>query len=54
MPPHPTLFLKRKFSNKVGRYSTKYKISFDYDYIIRVFKNKKLKAKFIPNYITRM
>jgi glycosyltransferase len=39
MAPHPTIFLKMEIFKKVGFYKTQYKISSDYDFIIRLFSN---------------
>jgi len=35
--PHTSLFLKNRVLKKVGLYDTKFKISSDYDFIIRIF-----------------
>jgi glycosyltransferase len=48
MPPHPTVFLKRDFISRIGNFNIKYKISSDYDYLIRCFSSKYLFAKYIP------
>lgn len=40
MPPHPTLFFRKEFLNRVGEYNKNYKISSDYDFILRsMYKN---------------
>lgn len=54
MPPHPTLFIKKKFHENIGDYDKQLKISADYDYIIRLFYNKDLKVRYIPNYFIKM
>ena len=48
MPPHPTVFLRRDFLNSIGYFNIEYKISSDYDYLIRCFSSKNLFAKYIP------
>ena len=40
MPPHTGTFIKKSIYNKYGLYSEKYKIASDYDYFVRIFKNK--------------
>ena len=45
MPPHTTLFIKKKFYNRL-KYSTKYEISSDYEFIIKLF-SKKINLKYI-------
>ena len=41
MPPHTTLFFKKKLLKTVGLYDENFKISSDYDFMIRLFKTKK-------------
>ena len=53
MPPHVTLFLKKKIAKNI-LYKTKYEISSDYDFIIRLFSNKKILPRYIKNYIQIM
>ena len=45
MPPHTTLFIKKRIYNKL-KYSNKYNISADYEFIIRLF-SKKINSKYI-------
>lgn len=54
MPPHPTLFLKNSVYNDYGCFNLSYKISADYDFILRIFKSSNLKFGFIPLVITKM
>ena len=54
MPPHPTLFIRREVFEKVGLYDLQYKISADYDFIIRLFKEHGLKSYYLPEIITKM
>ena len=39
MPPHPTVFVKRKVFEEVGLFDSKYEISADYHWLIRALKN---------------
>ncbi len=54
MPPHPTLFLKKDVYSEFGFFNNAYKISADYDFIIRIFSSNKLKIKFINEFVTIM
>ena len=54
MPPHTSTFIERKFSNKIGNYSNKFKVSSDYDYMLRCLKSNDLKIGYIDKYITKM
>ena len=53
MPPHPTLFLKKEVFVKFGIYNTKFKISADYDFILRIF-TKKLEIKHLQSVVCKM
>ena len=54
MPPHTTLFLSKKILDKIGFYDENLKISSDYDFIIRLFKTKKIKIFFLDKFTIRM
>jgi glycosyltransferase involved in cell wall biosynthesis len=44
MPPHPTLFIKRSWYDKVGGYDITYKISADYNLVLNLFGNNDFHA----------
>ena len=48
MMPHPGLYVKKNLINKIGFFNDTYKVSFDYDFIIRLLKYKKIKAFYLP------
>jgi glycosyltransferase len=48
MPPHPTVFVRKNFLDKIGFFNIKYKVSSDYDFMIRCFKSSYLFAKYLP------
>jgi glycosyltransferase involved in cell wall biosynthesis len=48
MPPHTSLFIKKNLLKKIGNYNESYRISSDYDFIIRIFKHKNLKVYYQP------
>ena len=54
MPPHPTLFLKKEVYDKHGLFDLSYKISADYDFLLRIFKDPELKFGYLPKVITKM
>lgn len=54
MPAHPTLFLKREVYEKHGLFDLSYKISADYDFMLRIFKDSELKFGYLPKVITKM
>lgn len=54
MPPHPTVFIRKFFFEEVGLYDTEFKISSDYDFLLRILLNKKLKIKYINKVFMKM
>ncbi len=54
MAPHTSLFIKREHLKKIGKYNENYSISSDYDYIIRIFKNRHSKICYIPKVFVKM
>lgn len=53
MPPHTGIFFKKNLIEKVGFFNTEYKISADYDWIIRAL-HKTQKISYIPMVSTKM
>jgi glycosyltransferase involved in cell wall biosynthesis len=54
MPAHPTLFLKKCVYDKHGEFNTSYKISADYDFMLRVLKDNTFKFGYLEKVITKM
>jgi len=54
IPPHPTLFVRRSVLEKYGLYDTDFRISGDYEYMLRLFLNSKLKYKYLPKVLVHM
>jgi glycosyltransferase len=54
MPPHPTVFIKKNVFQKIGKYKTNYKISSDYDFLIRALGKKNIKIIYIPKILVNM
>lgn len=54
MPPHPTLFIRKSIYSKFGVFNSKYKISADYDLILRFLFTKKIKTSYIQEVLVRM
>ena len=54
MPPHPTLFLRRRVFETYGNYDTTYRISSDYDAILRYFGSGTLRPRYIPEVLVKM
>jgi glycosyltransferase involved in cell wall biosynthesis len=47
-PPHPGFFIKKEAFNKVGFYRTQYKISGDFEWLLRAIFINKIAVKFVP------
>ncbi len=54
MAPHPTTYALRDVYDKVGGFDTAYKISGDYDWMIRVFEIHEYPSQHIPHILADM
>lgn len=54
MPAHPTLYIRHKIYQQYGLFDITFKISADYDFIIRTLGSGKLNCVYLPIIITRM
>lgn len=53
MPPHPTVYVRREVYEQVGPYDDWFRISADYDMMLRIFKAG-YKTCYLPEVIVRM
>ncbi len=53
MPPHPTLYVRKKVYQEVGEYDAWFRISADYDMILRIFTSG-YKARYVPEVLVKM
>lgn len=54
MPPHPTLYIRREWYERIGGFDTNYRISADYLSVLRLFSAPSFKATHIPNVLVKM
>lgn len=54
MPPHTAVLMKKELYKKHGYFDLSFKISADYDYMLRLFNDKDLKAAYLPQIIVKM
>ena len=54
LPPHPGFVVKKKIYEKYGVFNLEYKISSDFDLMLRLLKNKKIKKKFLNKFTILM
>ena len=53
MPPHPTVYVRRKVYEQVGEYDEWFRISADYDMMLRIFQSG-YQSHYIPEVLVRM
>ncbi|WP_417241071.1 MULTISPECIES: glycosyltransferase family 2 protein [Pseudomonadota] len=54
MPPHPSLFLRKSIIDRWGGYDTRFRISADYDSILRYFGRGNISASYLPEVLVKM
>lgn len=54
MPPHPTLYLKRDVFERFGDYDTDFRISADYEAMLRYLTRGQIKLAYVPRVLVRM
>lgn len=54
MPPHPTLYIERNAYEEFGTYKLDFKISADYELILRFFWTNSLTLSYIPETLVKM
>lgn len=54
MPPHPTLFLRRKIYERFGGYDSNFRYQADVEMILRLFEAHHIVSQYIPETLVRM
>jgi len=54
MPPHPSFYVRKEAFQKFGHYNTSFKISADYDLLLRFLYIHKLKSKYLDFILVKM
>jgi glycosyltransferase len=54
MPPHPTLYVRRHFYERVGGFDLRYRIAADYHSVLRLFSEPDLNPAYLPAVLVRM
>jgi len=54
VPPHPSLFVKRKVYQEAGLFNTTMHLAADYELMLRVFKKYDFKSKYIASVFVKM
>ncbi|RKZ23908.1 glycosyltransferase [bacterium] len=54
MPPHPTFFVRREIFERFGRFNTLFRISADYELMLRFLEVNRISTCYIPRVLVRM
>jgi glycosyltransferase len=54
MPPHPSLFVKRKVYERYGVFDTRFNSAADYEFMLRVIHKGKIKISYLNNILVKM
>jgi glycosyltransferase len=54
MPPHPTVYVSKTMFEQVGKFDLSFKISSDYEFILRLFSHPGLKATYLNQLMVKM
>lgn len=54
MPPHPTVFIRSDVYKAIGEFKLRFRISADYDLMLRLFLTGKIKYSYIPRVLVKM
>ncbi len=54
MPPHPTLYVRRKHYQHIGGFDIRYRIAADYLSILRLFSQNGFNAVYLPEVLVKM
>ena len=54
MPPHPTLYVRREWYERIGGFDTRYRISADFFSILQMFSQPGFKSVYLPEVLVKM
>ncbi|ARA02084.1 glycosyltransferase family 2 protein [Escherichia coli] len=54
MPPHPSFYMKRKCYRQFGCFSLDYRISADYDSLLRYILKQRISTEYLPKVLVKM
>ena len=54
MPPHPTLYVRRRVMESLGGFDTGFRIAADYDFILRLFRRPGRNYVYLPQVLVLM
>ena len=54
MPPHPTLYVRRSWYERIGDFDTRYSIAADYFSVLQLFRQPDLNPTYVPEVLVKM
>lgn len=54
MPPHPTLYVRREWYERIGGFDTRYRIAADYFSVLQLFSQPGFNATYLPKVLVKM
>lgn len=54
MPPHPTLYVRRQWYERIGGFDNRYRIAADYLSILQMFSQPDFQAMYLPQVLVKM
>lgn len=54
MPPHPTVFMRRRLLELTGEYDSSFRIAADYDFLLRVLMRRDVRCTYLPEVLVSM
>ena len=54
MPPHPSVYIRRECFERLGGYRTDYRISADFELMVRYFCRNGIRTRYLPRSMVRM
>lgn len=54
MPPHPTLYVRRAWYERIGGFDARYRIAADYFSVLQLFSQPAFRARYLPEVLVRM
>jgi glycosyltransferase len=54
MPPHPTVYVRRRVYERWGAFDTSLRIAADYDFMLRTLGSGEVRAAYLPDVLVRM
>lgn len=54
MPPHPTLYVRKPWYDRIGGFDTGYRIAADYFFMLQLFGDLEIQTAYIPEVLVKM